>query len=49
MNRYTAIIPCAGFGTRMKMLPHQAKELLLDEDGNVTIDWSLSICKRYNI
>jgi dTDP-glucose pyrophosphorylase len=49
MNKYTAIIPCAGFGTRMKMLPHQAKELLLDDEGNVTIDWSLNICKKYNI
>jgi hypothetical protein len=49
MNKYTAIIPCAGFGTRMKMLPHQAKELLLDDEGNITIDWSLNICEKYNI
>jgi dTDP-glucose pyrophosphorylase len=44
-----ALIPCAGFGTRMRMMPHQAKELLPDEDGNPTIEWSLNICKKYNI
>lgn len=49
MNKYKAIIPCAGFGTRMRMQPHEAKELLLDEDGNPTIDWSLNICKKYDI
>jgi dTDP-glucose pyrophosphorylase len=49
MSKYKAIIPCAGFGTRMKMLPHESKELLPDENGNPTIEWSLNICKRYNI
>lgn len=49
MNKYTAIIPCAGFGTRMKMESHEAKELLPDENGNVTIEWSLNICKEHNI
>jgi dTDP-glucose pyrophosphorylase len=49
MNKYKAIIPCAGFGTRMRMLPHEAKELIPDENGNPTIDWSLNICKQYNI
>jgi dTDP-glucose pyrophosphorylase len=47
--KYKALIPCAGFGTRMKMLPHEAKELLPDENGNPTIDWSLSLCNKYNI
>jgi dTDP-glucose pyrophosphorylase len=49
MNNCKAIIPCAGFGTRMRMLPHEAKELILDESGNPTIEWSLSICNKYNI
>jgi hypothetical protein len=31
----------------MRMMPHQAKELLPDEDGNPTIEWSLNICKKY--
>jgi dTDP-glucose pyrophosphorylase len=44
-----ALIPCAGFGTRMRMAPHQAKELLPDENGNPTIEWSLNICKENNI
>lgn len=44
-----ALIPCAGFGTRMRMAPHQAKELLPDETGAPTIEWSLNICKKYNI
>jgi dTDP-glucose pyrophosphorylase len=44
-----ALIPCAGFGTRMRMAPHQAKELLPDETGAPTIEWSLNICKENNI
>lgn len=44
-----ALIPCAGFGTRMRMAPHQAKELLPDENGAPTIEWSLNICKKYDI
>ena len=44
-----ALIPCAGYGTRMRMQPHEAKELLPDEDGKPTIEWSLNICKRFNI
>lgn len=44
-----ALIPCAGYGTRMRMQPHEAKELLPDEEGNPTIEWSLNICKKYNI
>lgn len=50
MNKeYRALIPCAGFGTRVKMLPHQAKELLPDEDGKVTIEWSLKLCEKHHI
>lgn len=49
MNKYKAIIPCAGFGTRMRMLPHESKELLLDETGKPTIEWCLNICNQYNI
>ena len=44
-----ALIPCAGYGTRMRMQPHEAKELLPDEEGNPTIEWSLNICKKYDI
>ena len=44
-----ALIPCAGFGTRMRMAPHQAKELIPDETGAPTIEWSLNICKENNI
>jgi len=44
-----ALIPCAGYGTRMRMQPHEAKELLPDETGKPTIEWSLNICKKYNI
>jgi dTDP-glucose pyrophosphorylase len=49
MIPYKALIPCAGFGTRMRMLPHEAKELLPDETGKPTIEWCLNICKQYNI
>ena len=44
-----AIIPCAGFGTRVNMKPYEAKELLLDEQGNITIDWCLNLCRRHNL
>lgn len=44
-----ALIPCAGFGTRMRMAPHQAKELLPDETGAPTIEWSLNICRENNM
>lgn len=40
-----AIIPCAGFGTRMRMLPHQAKEMLPDPTTiGLIIDYALNIC-----
>jgi dTDP-glucose pyrophosphorylase len=44
-----ALVPCAGYGTRMRMQPHEAKELLLDDSGRPTIEWSLDICRKYNI
>lgn len=43
-----AIIPCAGFGTRMGMKPNQSKELLIDpETGKPMIEWHLELCKTY--
>lgn len=48
-KNYRALIPCAGFGTRMNMMPHEAKELLWDEEGKFIIDWSLELCKKHNI
>lgn len=45
-----AIIPCAGFGTRMKMRPDQAKEMLVDiERDEFIIDYSLNLCKKYEL
>lgn len=44
-----AIIPCAGFGTRMSMPINQSKELLLDKNGQPLIQWHLDLCKQYNI
>jgi dTDP-glucose pyrophosphorylase len=49
MGQYRIIIPCAGFGTRMRMLPHESKELLPDETGKPTIEWCLNICEQYSI
>jgi dTDP-glucose pyrophosphorylase len=43
-----AIIPMAGFGTRMGMLPNEAKELLLI-DGKYLIEYSLEICEKYKL
>lgn len=46
-----AIIPCAGYGTRMGMEPHQSKELLEDPNDRDMhlIDYSLNLCYKYNI
>lgn len=52
MNKKTiAIIPCAGLGTRMGMLPHEAKEMLPDKAYNYThmIDYPIDICNQYNL
>lgn len=48
-TNYRALIPCAGFGTRVGMLPHQAKELLPDETGRPTIEWSLQLCEKHGM
>jgi dTDP-glucose pyrophosphorylase len=44
-----AIIPCAGFGTRMNMSPNQSKELIIDYTGLPIIDYSLGLCRKYNL
>jgi dTDP-glucose pyrophosphorylase len=44
-----AIIPCAGFGTRMGMHPHESKELLPDENGEPLIKWTLDLCKEFGL
>lgn len=43
-----AIIPCAGFGTRMNMKPNESKEMLLD-DGKPIIQYSLDLCSKYKL
>jgi dTDP-glucose pyrophosphorylase len=43
-----AIIPCAGFGTRMNMRYDQSKEMLPAEDGYI-IDYSLKLCEEYGL
>lgn len=43
-----AIIPCAGFGTRMNMRFDQSKEMLPAEDGYI-IDYSLKLCEEYGL
>lgn len=51
-----AIIPCAGYGTRMNMLPNKSKEMLLDKEdwgignkGKPLIQYALTICKMFNL
>lgn len=46
-----AIIPCAGFGTRMGMKKHESKEMLPDNifGFDHIIDYSLMICKRFDL
>lgn len=48
MAKTKAIIPCAGFGTRMGMWPDESKEMLKD-DGNYIIDYSLNLCKSFDL
>lgn len=47
-----AIIPCAGFGTRMNMRPDQSKEMLPDP-ANASkeriIDYSLKLCRFFHL
>jgi UTP-glucose-1-phosphate uridylyltransferase len=45
-----AIIPCAGFGTRMFMKPNESKEMLyIDGTGNPIIQYSLDLCYKYDL
>jgi len=45
-----AIIPAAGLGTRMGMLPNQSKELLIDPVTNQPlIQWHFNYCAKYNL
>lgn len=45
-----AIIPCAGFGTRMNMKPEESKELLIDPVTNKpVIQWTLDLCKECDL
>ena len=47
---YKALIPAAGYGTRMNLLPTQAKEMLLDPNTGVPlIQYHLDVCKEHNI
>lgn len=48
--KYKALIPCAGYGTRMGVLATQSKELLPDPNtGKPLIEYYLDICKANNI
>jgi len=44
-----AIIPAAGFGTRMNMAPDQSKEMLIDSTGKPVIQWCLDRCRDADI
>lgn len=45
-----AIIPCAGFGTRMNMSPNQSKEMLEDpKTGEPLINFALNLCVKHEI
>lgn len=46
-----AIIPCAGFGTRMSMAKNKSKEMLPDPQNKrkFIIDYSLHLCKVFNM
>lgn len=42
------IIPCAGYGTRMKLRPHESKEMLR-YNGFPIIDYSLDMCRHLGL
>jgi dTDP-glucose pyrophosphorylase len=45
-----AIIPCAGYGTRMNMAPDKSKEMLEDpKTGESLITYSLKLCLKHDI
>jgi dTDP-glucose pyrophosphorylase len=49
-NRPRAIIPCAGFGTRMGMKNDESKEMLIDPGtGKPIIDWCLDLCQQFDL
>jgi dTDP-glucose pyrophosphorylase len=48
MDKLRAIIPCAGYGTRMNMQPHESKEMLL-YNGFPMINYALDLCKAVDI
>lgn len=48
--RMRAIIPCAGFGTRMGMGVNKSKELLVDPStGKPIIEYHLDLCVKYEL
>ena len=48
--QYKAIIPCAGFGTRMGMNPDLSKEMLTDPSTDQPlIQYSLNLCLQYGL
>lgn len=49
MSQAVAIIPCAGFGTRMGMSPDKSKELLPLANGKPLIEHHLDICRNLKI
>lgn len=50
MSKPKIIVPCAGYGTRMGMKPHQAKEMLIHKDENgPIIDYIIDIGKTLNL
>ena len=50
MQKTRAIIPCAGFGTRMNMKPNESKEMLwVESEHAMLIDYSLNMCKQYDL
>lgn len=47
---FNAILPCAGFGTRVNMPADKSKELLVDPTTKKPlIQWHIDLCKEYNI
>lgn len=50
MSRPKAIIPCAGYGTRLNMGPNESKEMLWDtRNAMYLIDYSLILCEKYDL
>lgn len=50
MKKTLVLIPCAGYGKRMKMKPNKSKELLIDPSTKKPlIEWHLNICKKYKL